>query len=93
MEKYYYIVMFALILIGLICGSLLGVVGHNYELDKCNALSSSTNQDYYNYELQSTCYFVLEKTGWNLFWCILLSGIMGAILFACLGVVLSDFLG
>ena len=91
MEKYY-IVMFALILIGLICGSLSGVMVHNYELDKCNALSSSTNQDYYNYELQNNCYFVLEKTGWHLFWGILLFGIMGAILFRCLGTILSDFL-
>lgn len=91
MEKYY-IVIFALILIGLICGSLLGIVNHNYELDKCNVLSSSTNQDYYNYELQNNCYFVLEKTGWHLFWSVLLLGIMGAMLLVCLGVCLGVIL-
>lgn len=80
------------IVVGLLIGIFGGVVIHEYELNKCNSLSSSTNQEYYNYELQNDCYFVLEKTEWHFFLAIFAFGIIGALLFGAAGMFLGDYL-
>ena len=77
-------------MLGLMFGALAGVVAHNYELNKCKSLVSSTNQDYYNYEVKSDCYFVLEKTEWNLFWFVLVGSIMCALLLGFVAVLFSE---
>lgn len=91
MEKIFIGMIFGII-VGLLCGSLLGIVSHEYKLEKCNILSLSTNQDYYNYELQDDCYFVLNKTGLNLLLAILALGLFGAFLLGGLGAVIGDSL-
>ncbi len=74
--------------IGILIGILLGVGGafyHDYQLEKCEYLASSTNQDYYNYELRTDCYFILGKTDWHFFWCTWGTGIIVSILLGLMG--------
>lgn len=80
------------LIFGLLCGSLGGVIIHEYKLNKCESLSSSTNQEYYNYELQNDCYFVLEKTGWNIVVHIVMVSFVCMLFFGFIGMVIGDFL-
>ena len=79
------------IIIGLLLGCLGAIIIHNYDLNKCQVLSESTNQDYYDYELQSECYFVLEKTGWHLFWGMIALGFVGMIFFGFIGFWIGEW--
>ena len=76
-------------IIGLVVGAFGGTAIHGYELNKCNSLSSSTNQEYYNYELQNDCYFVLEKTEWNLFLYTFILAIVGLFVFGVIGMAIG----
>lgn len=76
------------VMIGLLCG-FFGIPIDNYEKDKCSHLNTSTNQEYYNYELQKSCYMPIEKPEWNLFWCCFGMIVFGIIIFGLVGLVVG----
>ena len=77
-----------LAILGITC-SLFGIIMHNYEVDKCSYLNKETNTNYYDYELEDDCYFVLHKTGWNLFWNCFVFGFLGVLLLGGIGIMID----
>jgi len=76
-------------LLGLLLGTTIGFVDHEYELNKCKSLSVDTNQDYYDYDLKTNCYFVLTYPKWNLLVSCLVVGVVVAVVFG----LISLFIG
>ena len=80
------------LIIGILIGmlfSFIGIFTHNYELEKCQRVSSTTNQNYYNYELQDNCYMALNKTNLNLFLNCFAFGLLFVILFGLIGLLIG----
>lgn len=83
-----------LTILGIIFGlmlSSLGILAHNYEVNKCKSLQTNTNQEYYDYELKSSCYMAINKPNLNLFWYCLIFGVLFVVLFGGIG-FLSGFI-
>ncbi len=76
------------VMVGLLCG-FFGIPIDNYDKDKCNHLDTNTNQEYYNYELQESCYMVIEKPEWNLFWSCFEMAFAGVFIFGLIGLVVG----